>query len=49
MDEVVILQMNHFGSLHNGKTIFFSHMERLPKIFDEISSSYYKSKFFIIH
>lgn len=38
MEEVTILQMNHFGSLHNGKTIFFSHMERLPKIFEEISS-----------
>lgn len=38
MEEIVILQMNHFGSLHNGKTIFFSHMERLPKIFEEISS-----------
>lgn len=38
VEEIVILQMNHFGSLHNGKTIFFSHMERLPKIFEEISS-----------
>lgn len=32
-----ILQMNQFNCMHNGKTIFFSHMDFLEQTFSEIS------------
>lgn len=38
MLEFIMLEVNHFGALHNGRTIFFSHVDHLAETFREISS-----------
>jgi len=38
MLDFIMLAVNHFGSLHNGKTIFFTHVDYLAETLREISS-----------
>jgi hypothetical protein len=38
MLDFIMLEVNHFGTLHNGRTIIFSHINHLAETFREISS-----------